>query len=136
VMSGLGLWALGVKNALLFAIIAGIGESIPTIGPILSAIPPFLVVFADDPAKAMWILILFFFIQQLENNLLVPRIMASQLRLHPVSVLFCVIAMGALLGPLGILLATPICALVKVVYSEVYAARNTRKVSDTLRASL
>ncbi|HZP80732.1 MAG TPA: AI-2E family transporter [Chthonomonadaceae bacterium] len=123
VLCGLGLWALGVRSPLLFGILAGIGEAIPTIGPILTAIPPFLVTLADDPAKAFRVLALFLLVQQIENNLLVPRIMASTLKLHSVSVLFCVVAMGALLGPLGILLATPLCAIMKVLYEEIYRPR-------------
>lgn len=123
VLSGLGLWALGVRSPLLFGLLAGIGEAIPTVGPILSALPPFFVTLADDPAKAGWVLVLFLVVQQLENNLLVPRIMATAMKLHPVSVLFFVIAMGALMGPLGILLATPLCAIVKVVYQETYQKR-------------
>jgi predicted PurR-regulated permease PerM len=69
------------------------------------------------------VLILFAIVQQLENNLLVPRIMASTMKLHPVSVLFSVMLMGAILGPLGILLATPMCAVAKVVYKELYRPR-------------
>jgi predicted PurR-regulated permease PerM len=126
VMSGIGLWALGVKSPLLFGIIAGIGEAVPTIGPILSAIPPFLVTLADDPTKALYVLALFAVIQQVENNLLVPRIMASTMKLHPVSVLFFVMAMSALLGPLGILLATPLCAIAKVAWQELYRPRVMR----------
>jgi putative permease len=123
IMSGFGLWALGVKSWLLFGVIAGIGEAIPTIGPILSAIPPFVVMLGEDPTKAWYVLILFFIIQQIENNLLVPRIMASTLNLHSVSVLFFVVIMGAMIGPIGILLATPTCAIVKVIYQEVYEKR-------------
>lgn len=119
-MSGIGLWALGVPNPLLFALIAGIGEAIPTIGPILSAIPPFVVTLAADPTKALYVLILYFVIQELENNLLVPRIMAANLKLHPVSVMFFVIGLGTLMGPVGILLATPLCAITKVVYTELH----------------
>ncbi len=124
VMCGLGLWMMGVKGAFLFGVIAGIGEAIPTIGPIISAIPPIVVTLAsDDPNKAIWVLLLFVVIQQVENNLLVPRIMSATMNLHPVSVLFFVIAMGGLMGPLGILLATPLCAITKVVYDEVYRRR-------------
>ena len=120
VLSGLAMWALGVKSPLLFGIIAALGEAIPTVGPILSAIPPFLVTLADDPMKAMWVLVVFFVIQQIENNVLVPRIMASTLNLHAVSVMFFVIVMGSLMGPVGVLLATPLCAILKVVYQELY----------------
>ena len=123
VMCGLGLWALGVKGALLFGVIAGIGDAIPTIGPIISAIPPIVVTVATDPMKALWIAVLFLVIQQVENNLLVPRIMSATMNLHPISVLFFVIAMGGLMGPLGILLATPLCAITKVLYEEIYSRR-------------
>jgi putative permease len=122
-LSAVGLWALKVPNWLLFAFIAGIGEAIPTVGPILSAIPPFVVMLAADPTKAVYVLVLYFVIQQLENNLLVPRIMAANLKLHPVSVMFFVVAMGALMGPLGILLATPLCAITKVIYTEIHRQR-------------
>lgn len=136
VLSGVGLWAIGVKGALLFGVLAGIGEAIPTIGPILTAIPPALVGLAESPSTALWVVALFVVIQQLENHLLVPRVMAAALRLHPVSVLFFVVSLGMLLGPVGILLATPVCAAVKVVYREVAADRRRREraaegVSDT-----
>jgi len=121
VVCGVGLWAIGVRSALLFGVLAGIGEAIPTIGPILTAIPPALVAFADDPAKALWVLGLFLVVQQLEQQLLVPRIMAAALKLHPVSVLFFVVALGGLLGPLGILLATPLAAAIKVAHRELRA---------------
>jgi len=133
VACGLGLWAIGVRSALLFGVLAGIGEAIPTIGPILTAIPPALVALADEPAKALWVLGLFLAVQQLEQHLLVPRIMAAALRLHPVSVLFFVVALGGLLGPLGVLLATPLCAAVKVAYREIRADAERRR--ETLDAA-
>jgi predicted PurR-regulated permease PerM len=130
VACGLGLWAIGVRSALLFGILAGVGEAIPTIGPILTAIPPALVAFADEPTKALWVLGLFLAVQQLEQHLLVPRIMAAALRLHPVSVLFFVVALGGLLGPLGVLLATPLCAAVKVAYREIRADAQRKRLSE------
>jgi len=126
VACGVGLWLLGVKWALVFGILAGVGEAIPTIGPILTAIPPALVAFADNPVKAVYVLILFFVVQQVENHLLVPRIMAAALQLHPVSVLFFVVALGAMLGPVGVLLAAPACAVVKVAYREFRADAERR----------
>ncbi|NLH98752.1 MAG: AI-2E family transporter [Chthonomonadales bacterium] len=131
VACGLGLWAIGVRSALLFGVLAGIGEAIPTIGPILTAIPPALVAFADEPMKAVWVLLLFLVVQQLEQHLLVPRIMAAALKLHPVSVLFFVVALGGILGPLGVLLATPLAAAVKVAHRELRAdARRQAENTD------
>jgi predicted PurR-regulated permease PerM len=119
-LCGLGLWAIGVPNALLFGVIAGLGEGIPTIGPILSAVPPLIVAFADEPRKAMWVAGLFLVVQQVENNILVPIIMGRSLKLHPVSILFFVLALGAVLGILGALLAVPATIITKVLYEEFY----------------
>lgn len=120
VISGVGLAILRVPNAVLFGVIAGLGEGIPTLGPILSAIPPILVALGDDPRKAMWVAGLFLVIQQLENNILVPFIMASRLNLHPVSILFFVITLGAFVGVIGALLAVPVAIIVKVIFEEFY----------------
>jgi len=130
VACGIGLWAIGVRSALLFGVLAGIGEAIPTIGPILTAIPPALVAFADDPVKALWVLVLFLVVQQLEQQILVPRIMAAALKLHPVSVLFFVVALGGVLGPLGILLATPLAAAIKVANRELRADAERKRRHD------
>jgi predicted PurR-regulated permease PerM len=131
------LWIIGIKSPLLFGTLAGLGEGIPTIGPILTAIPPILVAFADEPIKALWVLLFFIVLQQVENNFLVPRIMSSALKLHFFSVMFSVVVMGSLLGPIGILLATPTCAFVKVLYEEIYLpqigqkSRRERRKADT-----
>jgi len=127
VSATLGLWALGVKSPLLFGVLAGIGEAVPTIGPIVTAIPPILVTLADDPMRALWVAVFFIALQQAENHLLVPRIMATTLKLHVISVLFFVLVMGTLLGPLGILLSTPVCASLKVVYRELHASPERRR---------
>lgn len=139
---GVGLWLLGVPSPLLFGVVAGVGEAIPTIGPILSAVPPVLVAYADSPALALKVVVLYLVVQQLEQNLLVPRVMAAALRLHPVSVLFSVVALGTALGPIGILLAVPACAITKVIYTEVRRHQRspggvgcTPRRRDTRRAS-
>ncbi len=119
-ISGIGLWLLKVPNAVLFGVLAGIGEGIPTIGPILSAIPPVAVALADDPNKALWVAVLFLGIQQVENNILVPFIMGSRLKLHPVSILFFVLALGAVMGIAGALLAVPTAIITKVLWEEFY----------------
>ncbi|MBC8104661.1 MAG: AI-2E family transporter [Cytophagales bacterium] len=119
-LSGIGLWLLKVPNAVLFGVLAGIGEGIPTIGPILSAIPPIVVSLADDPTKALWVAVLFLVIQQVENNVLVPLIMGRSLKLHPVSILFFVLALSAVLGLAGALLAVPSAIITKVAWEEFY----------------
>jgi putative permease len=120
VISWIGLRLLGVPSAFLFGLIAGIGELIPNVGPILSAIPPVLVALTIDPLLALWVVVLFVVIQQLENNVIVPMVMGQSLNLHPISVTFAVLVMGALFGVLGAILAVPVCAIVKVCWEEFY----------------
>lgn len=122
-LSGLGLWAIGLPSPLVFGIIAGLGEAVPVVGPIISCIPPLFVALSTDPVKAVWVVGLFILIQQIEGNILVPRIMASAMKLHPVPVLFCVVIMGSLTGPIGLLLAIPLLAIAKIVYEETYLRR-------------
>jgi putative permease len=119
-MAGVGLRLLGVPHALLFGVIAGIGEVVPNVGPILSAIPPMLMALTIDPLLALWVALLFTAVQQLENYLIVPLVMGQTLRLHPISVTFAILMMGALFGLLGAVLAMPICAMVKVCWEEFY----------------
>jgi predicted PurR-regulated permease PerM len=128
VASGLGLWLIGVPNPLLFGLLAGLGEAIPTIGPILSAVPPALVALADEPNKALWVAGLFLLVQQLENNVLVPIIMGRSLNLHPVSILFFVLALGSFVGLIGALLAVPAAIIVKVCFEEFYAKKRAPKM--------
>jgi putative permease len=120
VMVGIGLWALHVPYAVLFGIIAGLLEMIPTVGPVLAAIPPILVALAIEPVKALYVGILFIAVQQIENTFLVPYVMRRQLQLHPVSTIFGFIAMGKLFGLFGAIIAVPTVACLKVLYDEIY----------------
>ncbi len=123
-MTAVGLWAVGLAThhpfpyILLFSLIAGIGELIPNLGPILSAVPPALIALTIDPVLAVLVLVLFILIQQLENNLIVPMVMGQSLNLHPLSVTFTVLVMGASFGLLGAILAVPVCAILKVCWEE------------------
>jgi len=111
---------LHVPYAFLFSVIAGLLEIVPTVGPILSAIPPIAVTLADDPTKAMWIAVGFVVIQQIEGNLIIPLILGRGMSLHPVGVIFVVMVMGGLFGVVGIFLAAPTMAVTKILIEEFY----------------
>ncbi|MBW3625707.1 MAG: AI-2E family transporter [Armatimonadetes bacterium] len=117
-ISWAGLTFLGVPQAFLFGVIAAIGEFIPTVGPILSMIPPFLVMLLIDPVKALGVLALYITIQQLENHLLTPVVFGNRLEVHPWGLIFMILVMGDLFGLLGVLLATPTTAIMGVLYDE------------------
>lgn len=114
---------IGIKQAFLFAVIAGLLEAVPIIGPVIAAIPPIIVAVLQSPILAIWVALAFLVIQQVESNLLVPMIMSRQLSLHPVTVIFSVLVMGGLFGIIGIFLAVPAAALVGVLYDELYICR-------------
>ncbi|MEN6355710.1 MAG: AI-2E family transporter [Armatimonadota bacterium] len=114
------LSVLGFKQALLFAVIAGILEIVPVIGPILSAVPPVLVALVTDPVLALWVVGSFIVIQQFENHVLIPIVMSRQVQLHPVTVIFWVLVMGALFGLIGIFIATPTAVSAGILYDELY----------------
>jgi len=121
---GLMVWAglsiVGLPYAFLFGALAGLLEVVPTIGPILSAVPPCLLALAQEPRMALWVIVIFIAANQIENNLLVPVIMSRRLELHPVSLLLGFLVMTSLFGLFGALVATPAVACCKVLYEELY----------------
>lgn len=114
----LGLTLLGVHYALILAIIAGILEIVPIVGPIATAIIAISVAFFQDPAKALLVGIFFLLLQQLEGNVLVPIIFKKVLGLHPVIVIFSLLVGARLGGIPGMLLAVPVAAVLMELFSD------------------
>jgi predicted PurR-regulated permease PerM len=116
--AGVGIWILGMvglmpngeKYALLFGAWAGITELIPYVGPWLGAAPPVIYALVQDPVSALWVALLFLGIQQLEGHVVVPKVMGHSLRLHPLLVIFGLLAGGEIYGFPGILVALPLLA--------------------------
>lgn len=122
IITGLGLWALGVPLALSLGILAGLLEFVPFIGPIVAAIPAVLVAFTLGPLSALQVAVLYLAIQQLEGNLLVPLLQKWAVSLAPALGISAVVIFGVLFGFLGLLFATPLVvvltALVQTLYVE------------------
>lgn len=119
VVSFIGLLILGVPLALANALLAGLLEFIPNIGPILSVIPPMAVAVLDAPWKAIAVLILYLLIQQFEAYLLVPFVMRRQVSLLPAVTLLSVIIFGTFFGFLGVFLSVPLVIVFKIWLHEV-----------------
>lgn len=117
-LSFIGLKILGIKFALILAIIAGILEIVPIIGPTISAIPAIIVAFAQEPMLALLVLILYVVIQQVENHILVPKVMEKTTGVSPVIVILALLIGAKLLGILGIILAVPFSLIVSVFIDE------------------
>jgi predicted PurR-regulated permease PerM len=132
--SGIGLWVLGMtgllpnggKYALVFGVWAGITELIPYVGPWLGAAPPVVYALVQHPLSAVWVVLLFLGIQQLEGHVVVPKVMGHSLRLHPLLVIFGLLAGGEIYGFPGILVALPLLAAGRAVW-EFFSERVERE---------
>ena len=122
--AGIGMWILGetglvegaAEYALLFGLWTAFIEVIPYIGPWLSAVPPVLYALFVDPIGVLWVVALFLFIYQVEGHVVVPNVMASALRLHPLLVIFGLLAGGELYGIAGVLVALPTMAGLRAIW--------------------
>lgn len=114
VVTTIALAIIGVRGALPLGVIAGIFEFIPNIGPMLSAIPAILMGFVDSPQQAGIVVILYWAIQFLENNLLIPYLMKEQLNLPPALTLLTQVVMAFVFGFLGLFVAIPMLAVIVV----------------------
>jgi predicted PurR-regulated permease PerM len=130
--AGFGLWVLGVlgwvpgadRYALLFGAWVAITELIPYLGPWLGAIPPFVYALFVHPIGAVWVALLFLGIHQIEGHVVVPNLMGSALRLHPLLIIFGLLAGGEIYGLPGVLVALPLLAAARAMW-EFFGERVT-----------
>jgi predicted PurR-regulated permease PerM len=119
--AGLALWLMNVPYFYVLALIAGLGEMIPVVGPILSAIPAVGVALTVSPATALFVAIFFLVQQQIENHVLVPKVMERQVGVSAGIVIIALLLGGTLLGIVGAILAVPTAAILQVVFQEFIA---------------
>jgi predicted PurR-regulated permease PerM len=115
-----GLLFLGAPFPFALAILAGLMEFVPYIGPFLAAVPAILVAFAEGPQLALYVAALFVAIQLVESYVLAPLVQHRAVHLPPAAILFAQVLMGAIVGALGVAVATPLAAAVMVAVSMLY----------------
>jgi predicted PurR-regulated permease PerM len=128
--AGLGLWVLGVlgwadgvdQYALVFGFWVAVMELIPYLGPWLGAVPPFIYALVVDPVSAIWVGLLFLAIHQIEGHVVIPNVMGTALRLHPLLVIFGLLAGAEIYGLPGALVALPFLAVCRALW-EFFAGR-------------
>ena len=120
ILTWIGLWILGVPLALTLGLIAGLLSFIPNFGPIFSAVPAILLAFIESPISAVYVLILFIVVQIIESNLVTPYIERQTVELPPGLTVFAQLSLGVIIGGVGLILATPLLALVVVIVQSVY----------------
>jgi predicted PurR-regulated permease PerM len=119
-LTWIGLSILGVPLAFTLGLIAGLLSFIPNFGPIFSAVPAILLGFIDSPIKALYVLILFVVVQIIESNIVTPMIERRTVELPPALTIIAQITLGVLIGGLGLVLATPLLAVIMVLVQTVY----------------
>jgi predicted PurR-regulated permease PerM len=115
-----GLWILGVPLALTLGILAGLLSFIPNFGPIMSAIPAILIAFIDSPIAAVYVAGLFIVVQLIESNIVTPLIERETVELPPALTIMSQLALAVLVGGPGLILATPLLAVIMVLVQMVY----------------
>lgn len=123
--SAIGLWLMGIPFFYVLALISAIGEMIPVVGPVLAAIPAVAVAATVSVEKAVLVLVFFVIQQQIENHVLVPKIMERQVGVSAVTVIIALMIGGSLLGILGAILAVPTAAILQVVVAELTTDKRT-----------
>ncbi len=118
VLTFIGLTVLGVEYALLLALMAGIFEIIPYMGPMIAAVPAIFLAFMQSPLKGLLVLILYVIIQQLENHIIVPKVMSRSVGINPLVVIIVLLVGGKLGGVMGMVLAVPVATAISVFMDD------------------
>jgi len=126
-MTYLGLKIFSMPFTLTLAVIAGVFELIPFVGPIISAIPAVILGFAQSTSLGLFMILLYFVIQQLENHLIVPIVTNKLVGLNPVIVILALIAGGNLAGLVGVLVAIPLTVTITEIFNDFATRKQTPK---------
>ena len=123
ILTGLGLWLLGLPLVLTLALIAGISNSIPNFGPILAVIPAVLLALMQGTSTALIVVALYTGIQVIQSALMQPLVQKKIVNLPPALIIIAQVSLGLMTGFWGVLLAAPIVAIIKKIVDELYISR-------------
>lgn len=131
VVSVIGLSVFGFPYPMLVGVIMGITNIIPFFGPIIGAIPGFLIILMADPIKALWYILFVVIVQQVDGNFIAPKIIGGSVGLPPIWVLFAVTVGGAMFGVVGMVLGTPLFAVLYILLGQATRAREREQTPDS-----
>ena len=125
------MWPLlGLTDALVLGLIAGLLEAVPFLGPTLSTIPAVLLALGKGGMTPVWVLLAYIGVQAVENNIVLPLIMAKGMKVHAVAVIFSMLFCVAAFGVLGVLIAAPLVAILTILHEELFRKKFLPSVSD------
>lgn len=116
----IGMWALNIPYPLVIGLLAGIVEMIPLIGPIIGAIPPVLLGLLQGSAVMVKVIIFYIIVQQLDGHLVMPKLMGTIIKVHPVSIIAAVLICGHVLGVVGMMAAVPMVAVLQILLKHMW----------------
>ncbi|MGL5634911.1 MAG: AI-2E family transporter [Sarcina sp.] len=119
VLSFLGLWIIDVKFILLLSILNGVLNIVPYFGAFIGAIPAILIALIDSPIKFVYCVCLFLIIQQIEGNILAPKITANSVKMHPLMVIILLLIGERVGGLMGMVMIVPIGVIIKIIYEDI-----------------
>lgn len=126
VITYIGLTLLGMPYALVLALLAGLTEVIAYVGPILGAIPAVLIAFSISPVKALLVIALYIFIQQIENNIIVPSVMKRSVGLNPIVSILAIMVGFNIAGIMGAVISIPMAAIIALVLSDIFDKKSNK----------
>ena len=116
----IGYLLIGLNYALILSVIALVLTTIPFLGPFLAIAPAILVGMSQEPIMVFKVIVVFLIVQQFEANLISPQIIGQRLHMHPLTIILLLLAAGSLYGLIGLILATPLYAVSKVLFENLY----------------
>lgn len=129
IATGIGLWLLGVPMAFMLGAIAGLISFVPTIGAVLAILPALLLAVQQGWSTVLYVLVLYGCVQALENNVLTPLVQQKAVSVPPVILIVAQVLMGILVGIMGVVIATPLAALVIELVRELYVKNGLERPS-------
>lgn len=127
ILSTIFFYIIGLEGALLFGFICGVTNIIPFIGPYIGAFIPVVVAFTKNTTTGILVTIIIFIIQTIESNIIHPLIISKSIKVHPVTVIISLLVFGYFFGIIGMIVATPLVAVLKEIYFYLLKRYNSYK---------
>jgi len=123
IMTAIGFWIVGVDYWAVYGFLTALFGIIPYVGPLIVVGCAVLITLASEPSLVLWVIVVFVVVQQIEGNIILPMLMKGQVELPEVPLLIFILLLGSWLGIVGVFLAPPFFAIMKVLYVELYLPR-------------
>ena len=130
VTTTIGLWLVGLPAAPAIGLVAGLCEFVPYLGTIIVVIPSVILGFGESTSTGIWTIVVLVTVQQVQGNLVMPLLQSRMVELPPALTIFSLVASGVLLGPVGVILATPLTVVAMVVVKALYVNPRDLKPAD------